>query len=125
MPWKINREKDERWKLIEEWLKKKTTVSELARRFKVSRRTAHKWIDRFKENGWRGLADRKPIAKCIHNRPAEEWLRRIRSLRRKHPTWGAPKIHWLLEGEFGARAAPSEGAISRWLKKWKLSCKRW
>ena len=34
------------------------SVTELAERFSISRKTAHKWINRYKEHGQRGFNDR-------------------------------------------------------------------
>ena len=34
------------------------SVTELAERFSISRKTAHKWINRYKEHGQRGFHER-------------------------------------------------------------------
>lgn len=121
MPWKKDREKEQREELINEWLKRKVRVSELSARFGVSPRIIHKWINRFKEKGRRGLVNKPSVAERVHNRPSEEWLDRIRKLKRKYVHWGAPKLHDLLAAQYGGAGCPSEAAISRWLKKWRLS----
>ncbi len=100
------------------------TVTELCRRYSISRKTAHKWIDRFKEGGRKGLRDRSHAAVHLHNRPARVWLERIRRWRARHPTWGAPKIRAVLQRRFGVSDTPSEAAIGRWLKQWGLSRRR-
>jgi len=124
MPWKINCYKEQRWGFIQEFLRNKTGLAEQCRRWAISRKTAYKWIERFKERGRFGLADRGRAAHRIHNRPSECWLRRIRRWRAKHPSWGAPKLRWALQRRFGSGDLPSESAISRWLKHWGLTRRR-
>jgi putative transposase len=124
MPWKTSCYRDQRWRFIQEFLRKKNGVAELCRRWGISRKTAYKWIDRFKERGRFGLADRQRVAHQVHNRPVDMWLGRIRRWRARHPSWGAPKLRWALKQRFGSKNLPSESAISRWLKEWGLTRKR-
>jgi transposase len=51
MPWKEMTMMDERMKLISEYLSEDYSLSELARRRGVSRKTAYKWIERYEESG--------------------------------------------------------------------------
>jgi putative transposase len=124
MPWKSDSESHQRWKFIEQWLRRKMSLAQLCRRFSISRKTAYKWIARFRQHGRRGLCDRTRAAAQVHNRPARRWLARIRRWRMRHPTWGAPKIRWALARRFGPCGLPSEAAISRWLHHWGLSRRR-
>ena len=47
MPWKASSLVQQRQKFIDEYMREEESVSELARRFEISRKTAYKWIDRF------------------------------------------------------------------------------
>ena len=47
MPWKDLSLVQQRKAFIDEYLEQLDSVSELCRRFSVSRKTAYKWIDRF------------------------------------------------------------------------------
>jgi len=124
MPWKTSCYKVQRWRFIEEYLRKRNKLAELCRRWSISRKTAYKWISRFKERGRFGLANRRRVAHRIANRPAELWLARIRRWRARHPSWGAPKLRWALQRRFGSPGLPSEAAIGRWLKQWGLVRRR-
>jgi putative transposase len=124
MPWKTTCPKEQRWRFIQEYFRRKITLSEQCRRRGISRKTAHKWIRRFKERGRWGLADGLHVAHRVFNRPSARWLNRIRRWRSRHPHWGARKLHWALKRRFGHRGLPSESAIGRWLKQWKLTRKR-
>lgn len=115
---------EQRLKFIRQVQENKSSLSELCRRWSISRKTAYKWLDRLDEGGRLGLRDRKRQAYRVFNRPKPRWLNRIRRWRRLHPTWGAPKLHWALKRRFGEHGLPSEAAISRWLKRWGLSRKR-
>jgi putative transposase len=124
MPWKTNSEWEQRWGFVQLAMRAKTCLAELCRRSGISRKTAYKWIARFKERGRRGLRDEARSAHQLHNRPSSKWLARIRRSKGQHSSWGAPKIHWVLKRRFGLLGLPSEAAISRWLKRWGLTRRR-
>jgi transposase len=58
-------------------------VSEMAAAFQVSRRTAHKWVRRWREEGEAGLADRSSRPHRSPRRLARARRRQIERLRRK------------------------------------------
>jgi len=124
MPWKIESERQQRGRFIQEWLRRKMALVELCRRSRISRKTGYKWIARFKAEGPRGLANRRRDAARVHNRPAAVWLARVRRWRVWHPCWGARKLHWALRRRYGPCGVPSPAAIGRWLKAWELSRQR-
>ena len=124
MPWKKNSDQEQRWGFVQLVMRGKTGLAELCRQSGISRKTAYKWIARFKEDGRRGLHDQGRSAHQLHNRPKKKWLDRIRRCKGQHPSWGAPKIHWALEKRFGRVGLPSETAISRWLQHWGLTRRR-
>jgi putative transposase len=127
MPWKTSCKscyKERRWRFIQEVLRNKTKLAELCRRWRISRKTGYKWLGRFKERGRFGLGNRLRVAHRVHNRPAKLWLARIRRWRARRPSWGTRKLRWALEQRFGKGSLPSEAAIGRWLKKWRMTRKR-
>jgi transposase-like protein len=50
--------REQKQQFIEDYLADDYSVSELAERFNISRKTAYKWINRFSEDGKKGLEDR-------------------------------------------------------------------
>ena len=124
MPWKKNSDQEQRWGFVQLAMRAKICLAELCRRSGISRKTAYKWISRFKVDGRRGLRDQGRSAHQLHNRTKKKWLDRIRRGKGQHPSWGAPKIHWLLKKHFGPKGLPSEPAISRWLEEWGLTRRR-
>src|SRR5690348_8379907 len=75
---------------IEEYLKKEHSVSELCRRFEVSRKTAYKWIDRFlagcelEDRSRRPHTSPRAIATALEDA--------IVKARRERPKWGPKKL---------------------------------
>ena len=67
MLWKKTCTMKERMQLISLYETGKYTVTELARTFGISRKTVHKWLGRFKEDGIPGLDDRSR-APCLRPR---------------------------------------------------------
>lgn len=124
MPWKTSCPKEQRYEFAAEWQRHERPLVEQCRRWGISRKTAYKWIKRFELEGRGGLGDKPTAAKKVNNRPSDVWLARIRRWRTKHPSWGAPKLHWALKKRFGPQNLPSRSAMSRWLKRWELSGKR-
>ena len=59
MPWRGVTVSEQRQRFLEEHKLNYCSVTELAERFSISRKTAHKWINRYKEHGQRGLHDRR------------------------------------------------------------------
>jgi transposase len=62
---------DQRLRFIADLQREYLSLSELCRRFGVSRKTAYKWIERYEADGPAGLVDRsrRPQA-CSHQTPA-------------------------------------------------------
>jgi putative transposase len=121
MPWKIECVGDQRWRFLKLWRAGKSTVAELCRKIRISRKTAYKWMARFEAEGRRGLHDRSRHARVVHNRPTARWLVRMRRARVRHPSWGPKKLRIVLRKQYGVRTLPSAAAIGRWLQSWRLS----
>ena len=85
MPWETVTVREQKQQFIEDYLADYYSVSELAERFSVSRKTAHKWINRFAEDGKKGLEDRdRRPASCPWS--TDEKVRAvILGLKGKHP----------------------------------------
>jgi transposase InsO family protein len=82
---------------IEEYITERWTLTELARRHGVSRKTGYKWIERFAEDGVVGLSDRSRarLGQEHQTRPVLE--RQIVRTKQRYPCWGPRKILALLQ----------------------------
>ena len=82
----------ERLQLVSLYETGRYTVMELAEHLGISRKTAHKWLRRFADEGASGLSER---SRAPHRRPratpAEVVLAVVRA-KQAHPTWGPAKL---------------------------------
>lgn len=124
MPWNTTSKIEQRRQLVSELLRHQIPFSALCQKWDISPKTAYKWLRRFEEKGRAGLSDQPRAPRRVANRPALIWLKRLQRWRRRHPNWGAPKLHWSVKRRFGGKGLPSESAISRWLKTWGLTRRR-
>jgi hypothetical protein len=64
MPWKGVTVDEERQRFLEDYKLNYYSISDLAERFSICRKTAHKWIDRFERHGLEGFHEvsRRPLS---------------------------------------------------------------
>ena len=91
-------------------------VRELCRRYRISSRTAYKWLSRFRADGVTGLADRSRRPNHTPERTPPAVEERVIALRREHPAWGGRKLHARLRA-LGVSAAPSPSTITAILRR--------
>jgi transposase InsO family protein len=92
-------------------------MAELSREYGISRKTAYKWRDRFKERGVAGLKDlsRRPHGSPL--RVSGEVVLEVLRLRRERPRWGPKKLHAVLARTLSADELPSLRSIARILDR--------
>jgi transposase InsO family protein len=98
------------------------TVSAVAARFEVARKTLHDWLNKYEVGGLDGLADRSHRPKgCPHQMGSVVEVAVV-ELRRAHPSWGPRRLRY----ELGKRELveegqlPSESAVYRCLVRHHL-----
>lgn len=95
------------------------TVTSVAARFGVSRKTVHDWLAKYEAGGLEGLVDRSHRPRsCPHQMAAAVEVEIVR-LRRVHPEWGPRRIVYELE-RAGVVPVPSESAVYRCLVRLHL-----
>ena len=92
MPWKVTSPMQERERLIQARLTGRFTVTELAEAFGVSRKTAHKWLRRYAQDGPAGLQDRPHAAHHHANATSEAVVEAVIRAKQAHPSWGPLKL---------------------------------
>jgi len=97
-------------------LKKDVNISELCKRFNISRKTGYKWMKRYKELGTIGLLDHSKKPKSSPNKTPYAVEKIILELRDKHQVWGGRKLEERLK-KLGYSNIPSSSAISNILKR--------
>ncbi len=92
MPWK---ERD-RMSLREEFIllnqNQFLSVTDLCKRFEISRKTAYKWMSRHTLKGVSGLVDLSRSPENIPHKTSKVLEKAVVELRLKYPTWGGRKI---------------------------------
>ena len=117
MPWKGVTVSEQRRRFVEDFKLSYYTVTELADRFGVSRKTAYKWIRRYEQHGERGFHE---LSRRPHHSPRQtdpEIVEQLVTLREKHPRWGARKLLALMRHKDSGRRLPAESTVSRILAR--------
>lgn len=111
MPWKAASAMSLRLEFVRLAMSETVNIRSLCRRYEISPKTAYKWIDRYRHSGAEALVDRprRPHHSPFRTAPAVEQI--ILSLRKKHPAWGARKLHQRLTVQ-GHRELPSVSTIT-------------
>ena len=93
------------------------SMTEICRRFSISRRTGYKWLERFKKEGVSGLREKSRRPNYSPNKTKDKTEELIRSIRGKDPEWGAKKIRKILERDYHLANIPSITTINNILKR--------
>lgn len=114
MPWKDKTVEKLRKEFIQKAIQKENGLSALCREYGISRPTAYKWIERFK-NG-EALCDRSHEALFKPRKTPIEKEKLILNARFEHPTWGPRKLRRFLSDK-GYEELPATSTISDILKR--------
>jgi putative transposase len=117
MPWKITEPMDQKIQLIAEWQKELYSITDLSKRYGVSRKTVHKWCSRYKRQGIDGLKDLNRAPKRTPNKTAESIVKLLINEKLKNRKRGPKKIYYQLKRQYPRLELPSPSTISHWLKK--------
>jgi transposase InsO family protein len=112
---------DQRVAFLADWLRDEWTMTELAARYAISRKTGYKWVDRYAADPAHGLADRSraPIA---HGRALSAEVRMtLLALRRAHPHRGPKKLRAMLAARTPTVVVPASSTIGDLLRREGLS----
>lgn len=116
MPWKTASAMVLRAEFVRLAMTESANIRSLCRRYEISPKTAYKWLDRYRDGGVDALSDR---SRRPHSSPAKTEARLediVVALRRKHPAWGARKLHRRLTVQ-GYTDLPSISTISTILRR--------
>jgi len=92
MPWKGVTVSEQRQRFLEDFRLSYYSITDLAERFGISRRTAHKWVNRFERHGQEGFHEqsRRPHSCPWQTDPAI--VEELVALRKAHTNWGPAKL---------------------------------
>ncbi len=117
MPWKGVTVSEQRERFIEDYLLNFYSKSELAERFGVSRKTAHKWIKRYKEHGQSGLQEQSRRPHSCPWQTDEAIVEELIELKQKHPGWGPAKLLDIMYHRDPGRQLPAVSTAARILSR--------
>lgn len=100
------------------------TFAKLCRRFRVSRKTGYKWLERYEELGPEGLFDRSRAPLAHPHAVADEIAECCLAVRRLRPTWGPLKVRAWLEQQAPTIAWPAVSTIGALFDREGLTVKR-
>jgi transposase InsO family protein len=114
MPWEKKTVMEQRAAFVYEVERREKTVSELCRKYGISRKTGYKWIKRAAEG--QPLSDK---SRCPHRQPSKttpEVEEKVIQVRKENPIWGGKRIHAVLEAS-GCENLPSAKTCCNILKR--------
>jgi putative transposase len=125
MAWELMKVEDQRRELVEAYLKGMVTMTELCTRFGVSRKTAYKWLNRYKSFGIDGLKDHSKAPHDPYRLFSKDDVNMAIDLKLKHRTWGPKKILAKLQQAHPRMKWPSATRLYEVFKEHHLvSCRR-
>lgn len=105
----------EKLKFVEAAILPGANVSALCAEHGISRQTGHKWLRRYREQGYVGLSEqsRRPLST---SGTSEEIITAVLELRSRRPSWGPVKLAQVLKTRFGGDG-PARSTVARILKR--------
>jgi len=123
MPWKESAPMDQKVRLIADWREYEYRITDLAKEYEISRKTVHKWIGRYREQGIDGLKERSRAPKRCPNQTKENIVQALLDEKSKHAKWGPKKIIAFLKRRHPEEGWPAPSTAGEWFKKAGLSRK--
>jgi len=124
VPWTITDPMLERAKLVALHAEGAFSVAELALRAGVSRKTAYKWIERYRDGGLDALADRTHARREQAHRTPPEVEALLVASREAHPSWGPRKLLLYLAKRHPDIPLPAPSTVGALLDRHGLTKKR-
>lgn len=112
---------DQRVAFIADWLRAEWTMTELAERYAVSRKTAYKWVARYTADAEHGLAERSRAPRAHGRAMARDLGAAVIALRRRYPHRGPKKLQAMLQERVPDRRWPAPSTIGDLLRREGLS----
>jgi len=121
MPWIEETVMSQKQEFIKQVLAKKCSFSDICHRFKISRKTGYKILNRYRAEGPTSLTSQSRKPHKSPNKTPAEIEAQIINVRLEYPTWGARKIETVLRKN-NLIDVPSISTISEILKRNHYIC---
>jgi transposase InsO family protein len=110
---------EQRYQAVLAVISEGATVTEVAARFGVARKTVHVWLARYEAGGLENLGDRSHRPRSCPHQMTSLVEVEVARLRQRHPSWGPRRIAFEL-ARAGMEPVPSESAVYRSLVRLNL-----
>lgn len=117
MPWETKGPMDQKIKLIADWKSGYFAVSDLRKKYSISRKTVYKWVGRYENEGIDGLKERSRTPRHHPNQTDDRLVKMLLEEKRAYSKWGPKKIVALLEKKYPNESWPAVSTIGEWFKK--------
>jgi putative transposase len=117
MPWNKVEPMEERHRFVYMAVQPDANISELSRKFGISRKTGYKLISRYKAEGLAGILERSRRPKTTPNAVSAEMVCEIVALRTAYPTWAGTTFRSILLRSHGCEDVPNSRTIDRILDR--------
>jgi len=124
MVWRKTCAMEERMRLVMAAVENEEAFAALCRRFGVSRRIGYKWLERYREDGIEGLADRSRAPRHHPQAMSKATAEHCLAVRREHPSWGPVKVRAFLERRAPRTCWPAVSTIGELFDREGLTVKR-
>lgn len=116
MPWKTVEKMTLKREFVELASQPGANISELCRRYGISRPTGYEWLNRWRENGLEGLEEKSRRPVTSPGRTEEGKEQAVLGVRAENPVWGGRKIRRYLRNK-GIAEAPAASTITEILRR--------
>ena len=124
MPWKMTEPMDQKIRLIADWQRTQYSITDLSKKYDVSRKTVYKWCYRYEKEGIDGLKDQNRAPKYSPNGTSGAIVNLLIKEKLKNRKRGPVKIYHQLKRQYPDIKLPAPSTIAHWLKKNGLVNKR-
>src|SRR5665811_601226 len=116
MPWKDVTIVSQRYEFVRLYLDGTSSMTTLCRRFGVARKTAYKWVARYRAGGAEALMDQSRRPSTSPHQTPPDLAAQVLALAEEHPTWGGKKLHFALRDD-GMDPLPAPSTITKILRR--------
>src|SRR5271157_6133953 len=116
MPWKEVTRMCLRLEFVTLARKGGSHLTEICRRFGISRKVGYKWLERYDREGIIGLQDRSRRPQTSPRRTPDPMEEAVLAVRQEHDTWGGRKIKARLQ-TLGWQDVPAASTITEILRR--------
>ena len=120
MAWENFKVEHQRLQRIEAFTSRTSSMTDLCKLYKISRKTAYKWYKRFLVRGDEGLKDLSKASHCPNRCYTEYQIDRAIDLKHRHPNWGPKKVIGKLQELYPHEDWPSPTRLYEIFKDYHL-----